>query len=58
MPTDMKTKETKDHDNYLGYKDDDDALNPFVDVLLHAAFILGFIGLMAGLFFLCWVVEG
>ncbi len=54
----MKTKETKDHDNYLGYEDDDDDLNPFVNVLLHAAFILGFIGLMGGLFFLCWVIEG
>ena len=53
-----KKKRTEDCDNYLGYEDDDDALNPFVDVLLHAAFILGFIGLMAGLLFICWVVKG
>jgi vacuolar-type H+-ATPase subunit I/STV1 len=53
----MKKNQTEDYDNNLGYEDDDDALNKFVDVLLHAAFILGFIGLTAGLFFLCWLIQ-
>ena len=51
-----KKNRTEDYDSHLGYEEDDD-LNPFVDVLLHAAYILGFIGLMAGLYFICWVVQ-
>ena len=58
MPTHMKTKETKDHDNYLGYEDDDDALNPFVDVLLQAAVLFGFVLLMAGGLFVSWLIGG
>lgn len=54
----MKTKKrTEDYDSHLGYDEDDD-LNPFVDVLLHAAFLLVIIALMAGLLFICWVVKG
>lgn len=52
-----KEKRTENYDNYLDYDEDDD-LNPFVDVLLHAAFLLGIIALMAGLLFICWVVKG
>lgn len=54
----MKTKETKDHDNYLGYEDDDDDLNPFVDVLLQAAVLFGFVLLMAGGLFVSWLIGG
>lgn len=51
-----KKNRTEDYDSHLGYEEDDD-LNPFVDVLLHAAFILGFIGLMSCLLFLSWIIQ-
>ena len=53
----MKTKKKiKIDDLFEDFKDDEN-VNPFVDVLHYVAFIFAFIGLMASLFFACWVVQ-